>query len=127
MPEIKIDVPWSVVDTLLASAFCGGSSYWCQCVGHKYPHKSADKQNVQYRYQSALYPGGCFLVEVQADYGDTNNGKRYEIDQMSLMAGLQVMAEQYPRHFAAAISRNGDSITGDVYLQCCCFRKVVYG
>jgi hypothetical protein len=40
--------------------------------------------------------------------------------------GLDVLASDYPRHFADLVNENADSITADILLQCCLFGDVLY-
>jgi len=51
----------------------------------------------------------------------------WKLDLDACKRGLQVMAEEYPRHFADFMSENEDAETADVWLQCCLFGEVVYG
>jgi hypothetical protein len=53
--------------------------------------------------------------------------KKYRLDLKSIQNGLQVMADKYPKHFADFASENYDAVTGDVFIQCCIFNKIVYG
>ena len=41
--------------------------------------------------------------------------------------GLKVFAEKSPYQFGEWLLDNDDSITGDVFLQCCLFGEVKYG
>lgn len=122
MPKVEINVPWSVVDTMLSSAFSGGSLYWCYVTRYESPSLPEHIAAAHYAYQCALYLGGSFTVGLR----DNDLGRTFRIDASILQYGLQLMAEQYPCQLAAAISKNGDAITGDIFLQLCCFEKVLY-
>jgi hypothetical protein len=49
------------------------------------------------------------------------------LDMGTIRHGLQVMANQYPRHWNNFINDNEDADTGDVFLQCCLWGEVVLG
>ena len=41
--------------------------------------------------------------------------------------GLDVMAREYPKHFAKVMADDGDADTADAFVQCAVFGKVIYG
>ena len=41
--------------------------------------------------------------------------------------GLELMRDQYPRHYADLMEENDDLITGDVWLQLAVFGELIYG
>ncbi len=49
------------------------------------------------------------------------------MDKQSLIRGLKIMAEKYPRHFQDFIREKDDDITGDIYVQCCLLDEAPYG
>ena len=51
----------------------------------------------------------------------------YSLTLEIIKKGLITMAKKEPQHFADLLSDNDDNTTGDVFLQCCLFGKVVYG
>lgn len=52
---------------------------------------------------------------------------KHRVDQKTLAAGLILMAEKYPQHFADIMRENDDNITHDVFLQCVALGEVKYG
>ena len=62
------------------------------------------------------------------DFEDDINGqsRSYFMSMTHVKQGLTCMAKKYPHHFASIITENEDSITGDVFLQCCLFGEVRY-
>ena len=50
-----------------------------------------------------------------------------QLDLKSLGDGLNVMATNYPRHFADFVNQAADSLTADVFLQCCLFGDLICG
>ncbi|MAH60585.1 MAG: hypothetical protein CMB95_07135 [Flavobacteriaceae bacterium] len=57
----------------------------------------------------------------------TINGRPAVLNRSSIQIGLEIMAENYPRHFNDFINQSGDAITSDVMLQCMVLRDVIYG
>ena len=51
----------------------------------------------------------------------------YIIDDATLVRGLQILVDRYPRHAAAIFGRREDAETGDVLIQCAVFGEIVYG
>lgn len=52
---------------------------------------------------------------------------KHQVDQKTLAAGLILMAQDYPDHFADFMKENDDGITHDVFLQCVALGEVKYG
>ncbi len=52
--------------------------------------------------------------------------KRYLLNRKSIIRGIKVLAEKYPRHFSDIMSDNHDITTAYVFLQCCLLGEVVY-
>ncbi len=55
------------------------------------------------------------------------DGHRLLLTPEKLVAGVQVMAEKYPKHFNDWMNQNDDAITGDIFLQCCLFGEEIFG
>lgn len=58
---------------------------------------------------------------------DTEEQKVYTVTPVQIERALQLMADKYPRHWIDFINENTDATTGDVFLQLCVFKEVVYG
>jgi hypothetical protein len=121
--QVTIDVTWQQIEDQLCAAWEGGSRYWLECYGARAPTATADAARVEHRFQNALYAGGACLVRLSEE----TDGWKDELTREKLLAGVQVMAEKYPRHFTDMLTDNGDADTGDVFLQCCLLGEVVYG
>lgn len=52
---------------------------------------------------------------------------KHKITIEDIRKGLEIMRDNYPRHFADLVEENDDLITGDVWLQCAVFGEVIYG
>lgn len=121
----KFSISFPISDTvllaLLTAAFEGGSNYWYADVEKYCPPATAQPEDSEWAWWewNPVY-GGAIVVKTQED-GNCALGR------MDLEIGMTIMAQKYPRHFADAVQGNEDAVTGDVFLQCCLFRDVVYG
>lgn len=77
----------------------------------------------------------CLEYESQAKKAMTEKGiivkdleeeKKHCLNKEKIGVGLSIMAKKYPGHFIDFIKENYDQTTGDVFLQCCLFKKVIY-
>ena len=73
----------------------------------------------------------CDLYDDDAEDFD-GNGKfpesaKHRITIDNVRKGLELMQEQYPRHYADLVEENDDAITGDVWLQLAVFGDIIYG
>lgn len=124
----ETEIPLQRIADLLCCAFEGGSNYWATI------KKKREPQAFSFRYLADIsdtptsytdYPlnRGGFLVVGDIE-GDMEDGL---LDMGTIRHGLQVMANQYPRHWNDFINDNEDADTGDVFLQCCLWGEVVLG
>ena len=121
------------ISGLLCCALEGGSNYWYTQLEPVLPeglsieeakHKAyAASAEPQYWHWAEILPlvDGCAVTLVDTDE-DTHT-----INKEKIEAGLQVMADKYPRHFADIGTSREDAATGDVFLQCVVFGDIVYG
>lgn len=128
------------IQNLLCCAFEGGSNYWYIIEEfHKpteflhYADKDVSEKNRQiYRHLDyPVNPGGYIVVSdarlIEDEGGDESDCTKTKIDIEALNKGLQIMSNLYPWHFANVGTPKEDAETGDVFLQCCVFGKLVYG
>jgi hypothetical protein len=119
---------------VLCSAFEGGSNYWYRIEKEVTPEEGKrfktfpDLGDGTSYLDLPLSEGGALIV---SDFNGVNEGetpKKRTLNLSSIQRGLKVMAEKYPRHFGHFLDEErADSITGDVFLQCCLFGEIVYG
>lgn len=140
MFEVKttITLSKSRIQSLLCTAFEGGSNYWYRnlkpvlpegivledfCEGGRF---TDPKEYWHWCEIVPLHPGCALTIE---DQYEPLAGYQYpyRLDMQAIERGVNVMAEKCPRHFADVINENDDAITGDVFLQCCLFGEVIYG
>jgi hypothetical protein len=131
--KVTLDIDNEMIKGLLCCAFEGGSYYWCNVTAYEYaPGLKAEDfrdggkfQTEDYFHPSQIIPlvEGCNVIL----HDKEDNDKRYILNIQAIHNGLNTMAKDYPYHFGNFISKNDDAITGDVFLQCCVFGKVIYG
>lgn len=130
--KITVDVPDDRVANCLVSALEGGSRHWSTIKSYHKPKGALtfrlDKDQVFRHVDYPMSEGGAITInEFDEDRPRNDPGKDHRLDRAAIQRGLQVMAEQCPRHFAALVGENDDAETGDVLLQCALFGKIVYG
>jgi hypothetical protein len=116
-----ISVTRQQVANLLVSAFEGGSNYWYTITEFGNP----DKVPVEFSHIDLPFSeNGYLMIGTNEDGDDGVPDKR--LDKEALRTGLMLMARKYPRHFRDLMDDNEDATTGDVFLQCCLFGKVIF-
>jgi len=103
------------LDTLLCSAFEGGSNYWIHKVTEIYPPENKDA----YFHAVCLEGGAVEIMDIDGD--------KYPLDAKALHRGAEAFVAQAPEQYAAILNGQDDAITGDVFLQCCLYGKTVWG
>lgn len=124
--KIMIDVEMRRIQDLLCCAMEGGSNYWCRIDKFNPPSEfknRLDKTMLIAHVDYPTNPGGSLILSDREDTEFSN--KVLDID--ACVKGLNVMVRDYPEHFAQFMSGNEDANTGDIFLQCCLFEKVIFG
>lgn len=67
------------------------------------------------------------LPFIIADISEFPKTAKHHITLEDVKKGLELMRDQYPRHYADLVEENDDLITGDVWLQLTVFQEVIYG
>ena len=62
--------------------------------------------------------------EIGAEFPKT---AKHHLTIEGVKKGLELMRDQYPRHYADLMEENDDLITGDVWLQLAVFGEIIYG
>lgn len=123
--DVRYDIPWQRVQDLLCSAFEGGANYWYTIKRFHEPDRidiRYDKDSLYRHIDYPVNPGG-YLVIIDIEDADK---KEFVLDRAACILGLSTMAKKFPAHFNDFIKENDDAVTGDVYLQCCLFKDIVY-
>lgn len=112
--NVKIDfqITRDRIDTLMVSAFEGGSNYWIEKAFAVNPSEDF--------WDEAAYNSGIWVVRSEDQTHSC-------LTPSMIQRGFQVMSEKYSRHMGDFLSNNDDATTADVWLQCCLFGDVVYG
>lgn len=125
---VTIEVPDDRIKGLLCSALEGGSNYWYMVEDYVLAEGLSFfdlQKGGKYWHPYEIIPlvEGCSLIIV-----DKNEDEdfRIELNRERIEQGLKVMAKDFPRAWADFISENDDANTGDIFLQCCCFGKLVF-
>ena len=83
-------------------------------------------------YRHIDYPfndGGAVLFKVKDGYAETPEEQEtvYKLNRETLVKGMQILLEKYPRIYGDWVKENDDALTGDAFIQCCLLGDVVYG
>lgn len=117
--EVKttVHVDRERVADLVCGALEGGSNYWCD------------------KFEPDSYPEGCEWgheavgcgAGFRIYYEDFEECTRVPPGSEPIEKALQLMAEEFPRHFGDFMGETDDAETSDVFFQLLCFGEVVYG
>lgn len=109
----------------------GSSWYWCEWIKNKTvkPLKldfmfDDDRVTVYRNIDYPLNVGGSIVLK---DIESYTFGTEYILNLVKIKKGLSIMSKDFPRHYADFLNENEDAVTGDVFLQCCIFGKIIYG
>lgn len=65
--------------------------------------------------------------DTMEDISEFPETAKHHITLEDVKKGLELMRDQYPRHWADLVEEQDDAITGDVWLQLAVFGEVIYG
>jgi hypothetical protein len=140
----------------LCGAFEGGSNYWYSQLEivhlpKGYEHKDAYEDGrlqltTEYWHWAELVPvipGGAVGFRVYDQPWNlgkepptcpknylcqkSNRFATVLLHRPAIRRGIKILAEKYPKNFAAILGGNDDAGDADAFLQCCAFGEVVYG
>ena len=106
-----------------------GCFYWASIDSYVKPEnkwiwESMQDNGSEWRFQTyPLSVGGAVLLTADG-YKD---GETFRLDLESIANGLQLMADQYPKHFADLMAEEGDATTADVFTQMAALGSLVFG
>jgi len=109
------------IENLLISSLEGGSNYWYTIVDHNMSD-FAGYNPKPYLSTLSTKENGFILIQ------DKENQLKipFRVDLKSLNEGFGIFKEKYVDHYQDAINENDDAITGDIFLQCVVFGKVIF-
>src|ERR1700730_15969672 len=107
-----------ITDQIVA-AIEGGVGYWMN------EFKPVDRiaTKVSPWYDDEKIWAGDFKIRVGVDEDE----KEYFMTPQSMKEGLQWLADNHLWRIEQMVKENGDAETGDVFLQACIFKDIVYG
>lgn len=111
---------------LFVSAIEGGSNYWCSGVfllDPKPDRGEALTDRAPWYDRAELYDDPNFTIGVCEHAETTTN----IVTKANIAAGLRLLAEKWPGHFADVLAENDDATTADVFLQLVALGEVRYG
>ena len=111
--SVRVHIELEKIADLLGSA-SRGSSYWCE---NDLGFESAIKEVLS---EEGV---GSSIKDFETD---SENNNIHILDLKKVKRGLTAMAKKEPQHFTDFIREDFDQTTGDVFLQCCLFGKVIY-
>lgn len=83
------------------------------------------------KWAKALMHGKGVVVydcyEMDNELNDGEEPTKYHLTMDNVRKGLELMRDQYPRHYADLVEEQDDAITGDVWLQLATFGELIYG
>jgi hypothetical protein len=121
--KVVFDIPEERVQDLLCNALEGGSNYWYLIEQAIYPHgETKASLKIEFEHLELPFKGGTLVF---SSLEEPEKEKTY-LTLAIITDGLQLMANKYPKHFADFLSENDDATTGDIFLQCCLFKEVIY-
>lgn len=123
--QAPVNVTEEVISALFSCAIEGGSDYWCSKIRSLTPEL---KQSYDIYMINGFF---AYLGESFEDCEVTGKDKtKYVVTVDDIKDAVKLMAEKYPKHFNDSISDGMtamDAETGDIFLQLCCFKSVVFG
>jgi len=121
MLQVNARVSNQQIADQLITAFEGGINYWCRNVRVMRDDGVRLSDNDIMDRPDDLER--CTIEVYEIDGGIEPRTLKYA----DFKPGLEVMAKDYPEHFANLITDNGDADTADIFMQCCLFGEVIYG
>ena len=83
------------------------------------------------KWAKALMHGKGVVVydcyEMDSELNDDEEPTKHYLTMDNVRKGLELMRDEYPRHYADLMEEEDDAITGDVWLQLAVFGELVYG
>jgi hypothetical protein len=120
-----ISITYQQVKDLLCSALEeNGSDYWVNGISYNYPEgqSSKDYPHIKHRsYELPLEPD-CSISILYRD----GVAKVSQLNLELITKGINIMADKFYSHFSDFINGKNDSVTADVFLQCCLFGCLIF-
>lgn len=125
---VKISVnPKTVESMLISLTDSGASDYWLSKFDNTRTPTRVKRDcdcpatNTNHWAHCEVLRGNGFFKLTEED-----GGKKMAIGISHIKKGLQLMADNFPKHFGDVIAENEDSHTADLLLQLACFGEEKY-
>lgn len=83
------------------------------------------------KWAKALMEGKGVVVydnyEMDSELNEGETPTKHYLTMENVQEGLELMRDEYPRHYADLMEEEDDAITGDVWLQLAVFGELIYG
>ena len=83
------------------------------------------------KWAKALMEGKGVVVydnyEMDSELNEGETPTKHYLTMDNVQKGLELMRDEYPRHYADLMEEEDDAITGDVWLQLAVFGELIYG
>lgn len=106
------------INDLITSALEGGSNYWYTIIDHN--RKEVGSEFIC----GTPFKEGGYIDFTAYEYDDDSV---YRLDLKAIKLGIEIFKTEYPSYYKDWINENDDAMTGDIFLQCCLFNKVIFG
>jgi len=120
--EVRTNIDPKKVQNLLTCAMEGGSNYWYNIVRYDLA-TGVSLDEFRFPHIEVPFRKGCAILIGSDEYDEPPK----RLDWGAMQDGLHIMQKDYLRHFNDFMIGNEDAITGDVFLQCCLYKEVVFG
>lgn len=80
--------------------------------------------------KALMYGKGVVVYDCYEMDNELNDGEeptKHYLTMDNVQKGLELMRDEYPRHYADLMEEEDDAITGDVWLQLAVFGELIYG
>lgn len=128
--QVKLQISEDRIASLLVGAFEGGSNYWIDHINHK-PYEDVVPGAVvgepRWAEMRLRLPATVWEDTSEEPDGVDGSPRARTLDEKAIQRGLDLMANNWPRHFAQWMTENDDAETSDVFLQLCLLGDIVYG
>jgi len=116
---------------LLITALEGGSNYWCALDGLFLPNGTEISDFTEDALTNDYYP--TYIQAVTHDdvhimlYDVEDHETTWKLTREGLAKGLQLLSEEYPKHYRDMLAGHDDADTADAFLQLAALEEIVYG
>lgn len=120
--EVTSSIPREDVECLITTGLEQGIGYWA---GQKLDRPL--NFNSPTPYLDQIERGNVSIIISDEDSPNPNQSKKHLLTLQNILDGLQLMANKHTHHFANFLLGEYDAETGDVFIQLCALKKIVYG